>query len=58
MHSALRVQQDSGYGRYGCLFPSELLEKEQGQPVVPQMLTGKSWNEDGKVGDLAKKSSV
>jgi len=56
--SAPRVQQDSRYGRYGCPCPSELLEKEQGQPAVPQMLTEKSWDEDGKVGDLAKKSSV
>lgn len=56
--SAPRVQQDSGYGRYGCPCPSELLETEQGLPAVPQMLTGKSWNEDGKVGDLAKKSSA
>ena len=56
VYLAPRVQQDSGYGRYGCPCPSELLEKKQGQPAVPQMLTEKSWDEDGKVGDLAKKS--
>lgn len=39
--------QGSLRGSTGCLCPSVLLERERELPADPQVLTGKSWKEDG-----------